>query len=153
MSYLWRYRGPKRAASQQTTLISGRIETRRLYIFPQMKDYWNWPGLKLGLAVSCTSIDKRTGNHRENVQFAITNLPPDTPGQKLLKYFRDHWGVENRCHYVLDESMGEDRCRVTTNPGLVSGLRKIALAVLQSIKGKQTVKSTMRKLWKPGIMF
>jgi|GEM_PF-6545381 len=39
MIHLWRYRGSKRVAFEQTTLISGRIETRRLYIFPQMKDY------------------------------------------------------------------------------------------------------------------
>jgi len=52
MIHLWRYRGSKKFAFEQTTLISVRIETRGLYVFPQMKDYWNWPGLQLGLAGS-----------------------------------------------------------------------------------------------------
>jgi len=117
-----------------------------------MEGWQDWPSLRLGLAVSCESTNKRTGKSRKSVRFAITDLPLDTPPKRLLKLFRDHWGIENRCHYVLDESMGEDRCRVTTNPGLVSGLRKIALAVLQSVKGNKTVKATMRKMWQPGVM-
>ena len=107
----------------------------------------------MDLAVHCKSIDKRMGKIREGVRFAITDLPPDTPPETLLKIFRDHWGIENRLHYVLDESMGEDRCRVTTNPGLFSVLRKIALVLLQSVKKPQTVKSTMRAMWKPGSLF
>ncbi len=118
-----------------------------------MKDYWDWPGLSMGLAVHCTSLDKRTGDIREGVRFAITDLPMDTPPETLLKFFREHWGIENRLHYVLDVSMGEDRCRVTSHPGLLSALRKIALALLQSVKGKRSIKATMRDMWKPGILF
>ncbi len=118
-----------------------------------MQGYWEWPGLSMGLVVHCERVDKRTGEIREGVGFAITDLPLDTPPETLLKHFRDHWGIENRLHYVLDESMGEDRCRVTSNPGLLSALRKMALSLLQTVKGTRTVKATMRHMWKPRILF
>lgn len=31
--------------------------------------------------------------------------------EEVLKATREHWGVENQLHWVLDVSFGEDQCR------------------------------------------
>jgi len=55
-------------------------------------------------------IQLRTGECRESVRYFATSLTAEqaAPAQ-LLPLFRGHWGVENRLHYVQDDSFGEDR--------------------------------------------
>lgn len=52
----------------------------------------------------------------------------------LAKLIRNHWGIENRLHHVLDRTFREDdqRCRTGDGPLVLSLLRKVALAVLQN---------------------
>ena len=44
---------------------------------------------------------------------------------------RDHWGIENRLHYVRDGTLREDASRIRRNPGLFAGLRSFALNLLR----------------------
>jgi predicted transposase YbfD/YdcC len=37
--------------------------------------------------------------------------------KKILKIVRDHWSIENSCHYILDWNFDEDRCRIKTGYG------------------------------------
>lgn len=32
---------------------------------------------------------------------------------RLLRLVRAHWGIENKLHYRRDETLREDRCRIT----------------------------------------
>jgi len=32
---------------------------------------------------------------------------------RLFEWWRGHWGIENKEHWVRDETLGEDRSRVT----------------------------------------
>lgn len=53
---------------------------------------------------------------------------------------REHWGTENRHHYVKDVSMGEDASRIRVNAGIFARLRSFALNILrfnkvENIKG------------------
>lgn len=47
---------------------------------------------------------------------------------------RDHWGIENRNHYVRDETMGEDKSRIRKNPQNFSKLRSLALNLMRKNK-------------------
>jgi hypothetical protein len=40
---------------------------------------------------------------------------------------RDHWGIENRFHYVRDVTLAEDASRIRRNPGIFALLRSFAL--------------------------
>ena len=59
---------------------------------------------------------------------------------------RQHWGIENKLHWSLDVSFGEDNCRIRKDFGAenFSRLRRIALNLLKQeetakcgIKAKQ----------------
>ena len=45
---------------------------------------------------------------------------------------RDHWGIENRNHYVRDVTMGEDTSRIRTNHHLFAKLRSFALNIIRA---------------------
>ena len=47
---------------------------------------------------------------------------------------RDHWKVENTSHYTRDVSLGEDRSRIRTNPGVFARLRSFAFNILKANK-------------------
>jgi predicted transposase YbfD/YdcC len=45
---------------------------------------------------------------------------------------RRHWHIENRLHWVRDETLGEDRGRIRCNPGIFALLRSFALNTFAS---------------------
>ena len=45
---------------------------------------------------------------------------------------RQHWGIENRSHYVRDVSLSEDISRIRTKPGHFARFRSFALNVLRA---------------------
>jgi len=65
--------------------------------------------------------------------------------ERLGRSFRNHWGIENRLHWVLDVSFGEDANRTRTGNGAenLGKLRRLAMALMQRVKGKQTVPRMM----------
>ena len=52
---------------------------------------------------------------------------------ELLKLTRGHWGIENRLHWVRDETLGEDRCRVRKGsaPQVLSSVRNALISALR----------------------
>ena len=65
---------------------------------------------------------------------------------RFARAVRDHWGVENQVHWVLDVQMNEDQSRARTGhaPENLATLRRLALNLLRrdqtksrGIKGKR----------------
>jgi hypothetical protein len=55
----------------------------------------------------------------EETRYYLTSLPCDAT--QFAKAVREHWGVENALHWVLDVSFREDDCRIRSNyPGRLS---------------------------------
>jgi len=56
--------------------------------------------------------------------------------QELLQSSRNHWGIENKLHWVLDMAFREDECRVRKGYGAenLARLRHIALNLLKQDK-------------------
>ncbi len=106
----------------------------------------DWPSLLQGVVIQKRTIIKRTGETCEKLHFAITSLPEKTDPRHILSLHRNHWSVENKLHYILDVSMGEDACRVKAGAGVLSGLRKLTLGILHKIKGKRTIPAVMHQL-------
>ncbi len=55
-------------------------------------------------------------------------LPATAAGAAI----RQHWGIENRDHYVRDVSFSEDMSRIRTKPGHFARFRSFALNVLRA---------------------
>jgi len=76
----------------------------------------------------------------------LTSLPCDAP--QFAKAVREHWGVENALHWVLDVSFREDDCRIRKEKGAqnFAMLRHIALNLLQRESGhKRGIKARRKR--------
>lgn len=128
----------------------GRIETRRVWVTDEL--HWlrqaaDWPGLQCVLVVECDREVIGQGTSVERRYF-ITSHEADA--QRLGQAVRDHWGIENGLHHVLDVSFHEDASRVRRGhgPENLSRLRRMALNRLKaadhltkrkSIKGRRKI--------------
>jgi len=69
-----------------------------------------------------------------DVSYGITDMTRmQANARELLTLMRDHWGIENRLHWVRDEILGEDRCRVRTGtaPQLLAAVRNALIGALR----------------------
>lgn len=81
------------------------------------------------------------------VIYGITSLTrAQADAGQLLALTRDHWGIENRLHYVRDETFGEDRCRVRTGaaPQLLAAVRNAAIYLLEGVPAASKAAATRR---------
>ena len=67
--------------------------------------------------------------------------------KSVLTANRDHWGIENSCHYVIDWNYDEDRSRIRTGygPENITRLRRFAIGLIKS-KGAPNIAQKMRQL-------
>jgi predicted transposase YbfD/YdcC len=111
----------------------GRIERRTIRTTTALKIYSDWPGLEQAFLLH----RQRTvhGQTRVETAYGITSLPrPKADAHRLLELARDHWGIENRLHWVRDVTFGEDACRVRKGaaPQILAAVRNAAIALLRA---------------------
>jgi predicted transposase YbfD/YdcC len=83
---------------------------------------------------TCYRRNMRTGQVEVEVTYGLTSLPRRLAGPKQLeRIWRAHWTIENRLHYVRDETFGEDRCQVHTGtaPQALAALRNAVLVLFR----------------------
>ena len=74
----------------------------------------------------------------QEIVYGITDLGPDQAGPTQIGiYTRQHWGIENRTHYIRDVTFGEDASQVR-NANLPHALTTIRNLVLQHIPPHRT---------------
>ena len=56
--------------------------------------------------------------------------------EEMLEYKRQHWAVENRLHYVLDETFGEDKSTIKKGKNTMSTLRKCSYNIVRLLQMK-----------------
>jgi hypothetical protein len=79
-------------------------------------------------------VVRRDGKETREVEYAITSAGPEwADAEALLGWWRGHWGIENRLHWVRDVTMGEDGSRIRTGsaPEVMAGLRNAAISLLR----------------------
>ena len=110
----------------------GRIETRRYWITSDIESLGaktSWAKLQsIGMVESCREVGEKV--HIETRYF-LTSLPAQ--GVRFSQAVRQHWGIENMLHWVLDVSFNEDACRIRKDKGAqtFSVLRHIAVNLLR----------------------
>lgn len=125
---------PERVA-QSTDKGHGRLEQRTLRTTSILTMHEKWEGLKQGFELK----RKRTikGETTEEVVYGMTSLDPEKANAKrLLGLTRDHWGIENKLHYVRDVTLGEDGCRVRSGsaPQILAAIRNAVIHLLPEVE-------------------
>jgi len=109
-----------------------RQEVRTLAASTALNAYLDWPHV----AQVCQIERQITRKQRTTTEiaYAITSLSPQaaSPAQ-LAAFWRGHWGIENRLHWVRDVTFGEDASQIRTGSGphVMAALRNTTIAVLR----------------------
>ena len=130
-------------AEQSSTKPShGRLERRECWALSDR--FWNaeagiggtvgqpWPGLEQLVAIRrWRTVHGKTSLE---VAYLITSLDAqEATADVILPLNRSYWGIEDRLHYVRDETLGEDRSQVRSGsaPTVMAGLRNLLLGLLR----------------------
>ena len=113
----------------------GRIDERSYYICEvpaDLADKERWKNLA-AIGLSINNSERRKGDEIA-VRYYI--LSKQLSGKEFAGAVRDHWGIENSCHWQLDVTFGEDQCRIRKDHGdeNFSTLRRTALSLLKQEK-------------------
>ena len=126
----------------------GRIETRKIWTTTALNQYLKFPHVGQAFVIERESIEKKTGKFTHEVVYGVTSCTPEKANpEKVLKTNREHWSIENSCHYVIDWNYNEDRCRISKGygPENITRLRRFAVGLIKS-KGADCVAQKMREL-------
>ena len=111
----------------------GRTEARSYLVCEapdDLPDRARWKGLKrIGVAIGETVRDGKTVC---DVRYYI--LSRKLSGKEFAAAVRSHWAIENRCHWSLDVTFGEDQSRIRKGhaDANFSILRRTALSLLKN---------------------
>jgi hypothetical protein len=132
----------------------GRVEHRELTSTTMLNEHLDWPGLKQVCRVRRQTL--RQGAWTTEVQYAITSVARDrADSSTLLGWWRGHWGIENKVHWVRDETFGEDRCRVRCGsaPQVLAGVRNLVMNWFRSRKTVNLAAALRENAWNPQPLF
>ncbi len=74
----------------------------------------------------------KTGLLRHSAETAFYVSNRSVTAARAAKAIRAHWRIENTSHYSRDVTLGEDRSRIRTNPGVFARLRSFAFKILKA---------------------
>jgi predicted transposase YbfD/YdcC len=126
----------------------GRIETRKIWTTTALNQYLDFPHVGQAFVIERESIEKKTGERTHEVVYGVTSCKPEKANaEKVLTTNREHWSIENSCHYVIDWNYNEDRCRIRTGhgPENITRLRRFAVGLIK-FKGAVCVAQKIREL-------
>ncbi|MGA2046150.1 MAG: ISAs1 family transposase [Terracidiphilus sp.] len=135
------------AVSEEIDCGHGRVEQRRCSVIADLSmvdKALEWASLKGLVRIESERYHKATGKTEREIRYYITSLRPDAA--LLNRVIRQHWGIENKLHWVLDVGFGEDldRKRAGNAAQNFSLLNRLAMNLLKQettfkrgIKGKR----------------
>ena len=110
-----------------------RIEIRKYWAFslsqlPPLHESSQWAGFQTVIAVERIRHLRTKTTHE--IQFYLSSLSSNS--SQLTRAIRQHWGIENSLHWVLDVTFNEDACRVRSlhAPRNLALVRRFALNIL-----------------------
>lgn len=130
------------------TLSHGRIETRSIWTSTRLNGYLDFPGIAQVFAIERAVINKKTGKSTSELVYGITSHSPQSAdAAKLLAFNRNHWAIENSCHYILDCTWNEDRNTIRTDhgPENFTMLCRFAIGLIKA-RAKDSVAATTKRL-------
>jgi hypothetical protein len=123
----------------------GRKEVRTLLSTTALNDYLDWPDV--GQVFELERVRVLGGESEVETVYGITSLGREkADALRLLGLVRGHWGIENRLHYVRDETLGEDRCRVRKGNAAqaLAAVRNACVHLLEGVQAPSKAAATRR---------
>ncbi len=126
-----------------------RQEDRTVEVFPvgdALTDTEWQPFVKTVIRVTRRTLlrSAATGLWDQRGEVAIyVSSAANLPASSWATVIREHWGIENRNHWVRDVTYDEDRSRIRDNPGIMARARSFALNILR----KNGVNNVAQALW------
>jgi predicted transposase YbfD/YdcC len=125
----------------------GRVEHRRVSLSSDIQ--WlrdrhpKWSGIQGIIQIQSTRIVD--GEESKEARYYLSSL---THADAAAKAIREHWGIENQLHWVLDMSFGEDQSRIRKGnaPHNIAIIRHTVLNVINTIKQPRQSVKQYRKL-------
>ena len=137
------------AVAEEIDCGHGRVEQRKCSVIADLsliEKASEWASLQGLVRIESERYHKATGKTEREIRYYITSLIADAV--RLNSVIRQHWGIENKLHWVLDVGFGEDldRKRAGHSAQNFSVLNRIALNLLKQDKSsKQGVKGKRLK--------
>lgn len=116
----------------------GRLETRRYFQSDQLDwfaDKTKWEGLRsVGMIEATREVQGKVSVER---RYYLSSLKLDV--EAFARAVRSHWCIENKVHWAMDVSFGEDQSRARAGYAAenMATLRRLALNLLKREKTKK----------------
>lgn len=115
----------------------GRVEQRSCSVLGDLtliEKASEWSSLRSVVRIQAERFHKGAGKVEQETRYYISSLPPQAA--RLNQAIRQHWGIENSLHWVLDVAFHEDQSRKRAGHAAqnFSLLNRIALNLLKNDK-------------------
>ena len=100
------------SVAEQIDCGHGRVERRTCSVIGDLtllENPFQWSSLKGLVRIQAERFHKATGKTENETRYYITSLAPEAT--RLNQAIRQHWGIENKLHWLLDVAFGEDLSR------------------------------------------
>ena len=139
------YAGVDYSVHEEPATGHGRGGFRACYVFNDpsfVTERAKWPGLACVVLV----VSERVAAGRSTGELRYYIGSRKRSAKWYAQVVRNHWGIENQLHWMLDVHFGDDlsRVRVGHGPANFAWLKKAALAMLRQAPGKESV--TIKRL-------
>ena len=125
---------------ETTEAAHGRTDRRIYTQLPVPQDFPEkeaWAGLKtMGMVARHYRVN---GKEEVEVRYYINSLPLGV--KQFARAVREHWGIENGCHWILDMTFREDESRIR-EPHVrenFAWLNRFVLSLLKQHPGKDSI--------------
>jgi predicted transposase YbfD/YdcC len=115
-----------------------------LEVSTRLAGHTDWPGLAQACRLTRTTTNK--GKQTIEVEYAVTSAPRTLAGANgILAWWRGHWGIENKSHYVRDVTLQEDACQINCGhaPQNLAALRNAIISMLR-LKNHRNIAGALR---------
>lgn len=142
--------------ARQVDQHGNRIAERRRRSWTALQGYVQWPGHQQVLELVRTVTDKQSKETRRAVAYGITWLSRQEAGPaELLKWWREHWHIEHKLHWVRDVTFDEDGSQVRSGRirQVLAALRNVAISALRVAGAENIAAACRRYAARPALAF
>jgi predicted transposase YbfD/YdcC len=139
----------------EITKDHGRLETRRCLVTSDLSTLSSalksaWPGIR-SLVMVHAQREFTGGEHKGQASSEwryYLSSHGDIDAAEFNQQIRQHWSIENGCHWVLDVNFREDNCRTRVGHGAENFaiLRRMTLNLINQNTTIKSSKKSKRKL-------